>query len=177
MVKKRSFFTLSLLFLTPLFLFGCQPGLEQQPKIKDDAAAEFFADQSGNRAQIPGTVTYLAPSAEQPKLTRALLVRGEERYEIYCSVCHGLTGEGNGMAIQRGFPAPTSFLEEKLTQKTADQFFHSISVGAGAMLGFSNRLSIEDRWAVSFYLKALQLRAHFPKKRWEQLHSTSGGGS
>jgi mono/diheme cytochrome c family protein len=157
----RSFFALA---FTALVLTACQPGLERQPKVKEDEQATFFANQSGARPLPPGTVSYLAPTLAKPKITRELLELGQARYEIYCSVCHGLTGDGDGLATQRGFPKPESFHSEKNRMLTAEAIEQIIARGKDAMLGFADRVPATDRGAISEYVKALQLRAHFPKK-------------
>jgi mono/diheme cytochrome c family protein len=145
-------------------MVACQPGLEQQPKVKTDAESTFFANHSGARPMVEGAVPYLEPGSAKPKLTRELLETGKLRYEIHCSVCHGLTGNGDGMAVSRGFPSPKTFHSDDRRKKSVEDFFRTVTEGEGTMYGFSNTLSAHERWAVSYYVQALQLRAHFPKK-------------
>jgi len=88
----------------------------------------------------------------------ALLERGQQRYNIYCIVCHGPLGYGDGMIVQRGFPAPPSFHADKLLHhEPIGHFYDVISNGYGAMYSYSERVAPPDRWAIAAYIKALQL--------------------
>lgn len=89
--------------------------------------------------------------------TAALLERGRDRFNIYCSVCHGRTGEANGMIAQRGFPAPPSLHIERLRQAPPGHFFDVITRGYGAMFSYAGRVEPKDRWAIAAYIRALQL--------------------
>lgn len=91
------------------------------------------------------------------ELRRALLERGRERFDIYCSVCHGRTGDSDGMIVRRGFRKPPSFHSDRLRQAAAGHFFDVISNGFGAMVSYSSRIDVADRWAIVAYLRALQL--------------------
>ena len=88
---------------------------------------------------------------------RAALLRGRERYNIYCSPCHGQTGEGNGMIIQRGFSKPPSFHLSRLREAPPGHFFRAITHGYGAMYSYASRIAPADRWAITAYVRALQL--------------------
>jgi hypothetical protein len=90
-------------------------------------------------------------------VTRELLVRGQERYGIYCTVCHGPTGRGDGMIVQRGFPQPPSFHEPRLKEAPEGYFFNVITRGYGVMYSYADRVEPQDRWAIVAYLRALQL--------------------
>jgi mono/diheme cytochrome c family protein len=90
-------------------------------------------------------------------LTMALLERGRERYDIYCSVCHGYTGRGDGMIVSRGFPQPVSFHDPRLLAQGVGYTFHAITNGFGRMYSYASRIPVEDRWAIAAYVKALQL--------------------
>lgn len=90
-------------------------------------------------------------------ITREVLERGRERFEIYCSVCHGRTGEGNGMIMQRGFPAPPSYHIDRLRQAPVGHFFDVITQGYGIMYSYAERVEPADRWAIAAYIRALQL--------------------
>jgi mono/diheme cytochrome c family protein len=93
------------------------------------------------------------------QLTKADLDRGQERYNIYCSVCHGMTGYGDGMIARRGFnkPAPANYHQDRLRQAPAGHFFDVMTNGWGAMPSYAQQLSVEDRWRVVAYIRALQL--------------------
>ena len=90
-------------------------------------------------------------------VTQELLERGRERFEIYCSVCHGRTGEGNGMIVQRGFPVPPSYHIDRLRQAPVGHFFDVMTQGYGIMYSYAERVKPEDRWAIAAYIRALQL--------------------
>jgi mono/diheme cytochrome c family protein len=90
-------------------------------------------------------------------VTRQLLLRGEERFNIYCSPCHGRTGEGNGMIVQRGMKRPPSYHIDRLRQAPVGYFYDVITNGFGAMYSYASRVHPEDRWAIIAYIRALQL--------------------
>jgi len=88
--------------------------------------------------------------------TLEVLERGQERYNIYCSPCHGLSGRGDGMVVRRGFPAPPSYHSAKLRAATAQHIFDVISNGYGVMYSYAARVEPRDRWAIVAYIRALQ---------------------
>lgn len=92
-------------------------------------------------------------------ITKEILERGQERYQIFCSSCHGLTGYGDGMVARRGFnkPAPASFHQDKLRQAPVGHFFDVVTNGWGAMPSHASQIPIEDRWKIIAYIRALQL--------------------
>lgn len=98
-------------------------------------------------------------------MTLSLLMRGQERYNIYCAPCHGYSGEGNGMVVQRGFPAPPSFHEPKLRAAADSHFYEVITHGYGLMYPYGGRVEAGDRWAIVAYLRAVQLSQHLPAAR------------
>ena len=91
------------------------------------------------------------------ELTEALLKRGQERFNIFCSVCHGRIGDGNGMIVQRGFVRPPSYHLARLRQAPDGHFFDVITRGFGRMPSYASQVPVEDRWAIVAYLRALQL--------------------
>ncbi len=93
------------------------------------------------------------------QLTKADLDRGQERYNIYCSVCHGMTGNGDGMIARRGFnkPSPANYHQDRLRQAPVGHFFDVMTNGWGAMPAYSQQISVEDRWRIVAYIRALQL--------------------
>lgn len=93
----------------------------------------------------------------QGKLSHALFMEGMERYEIYCAPCHGLAGYGNGLIVQRGFPKPSSFHEERLLAMPNEYFTTVIKNGFGKMYGFADKVSQNDIFAIAQYIRALQL--------------------
>jgi mono/diheme cytochrome c family protein len=97
------------------------------------------------------------PSA--PPVTMALLQRGQQRFDINCSPCHGRTGEGNGMIVQRGFPHPPSYFSDKLLNAPNEHFYDVITHGYGVMYSYADRVEPADRWAIIAYIRALQASA------------------
>lgn len=91
------------------------------------------------------------------RLTERLLNHGQERYEIYCAVCHDRTGSGNGMIVRKGFTPPPSFHSDRLRNAKLGHFFDVITQGFGAMPSYEKQIPSEDRWAIIAYIRALQL--------------------
>lgn len=156
-----------------VLLAACGNNMVDQPNLRAQQGTAFFADGSGARPPVEGTVSREvgaidpafftgqqggALATELPiELSVELLQRGQQRYDIYCSVCHGYTGAGDGMIVTRGFPAPTSFHAERLLAQPVGYFFNAATNGFGRMYGYASRIPPEDRWAISAYIKALQL--------------------
>ncbi|MGH9906860.1 MAG: c-type cytochrome, partial [Pyrinomonadaceae bacterium] len=90
-------------------------------------------------------------------ITEAVLRRGKERYEIFCSVCHGMTGQGDGMIVRRGFRRAATFHSDNLRQAPVGHYFDAITNGWGAMPAYASQIPVEDRWAIIAYIRALQL--------------------
>jgi mono/diheme cytochrome c family protein len=97
------------------------------------------------------------PSA--PPLTMALLERGRQRFDINCAPCHGRTGDGNGIIVQRGFPRPPSYYSDKLRSASNQHFYDVITRGHGVMFSYADRVEPADRWAIVAYIRALQASA------------------
>ena len=171
--------TLILLILSyaVLWLFaGCRQDMYNQPKAKTYSATEFFANGTSAQPIPPHTVEYHGVRqneafytgltngvlvAQLPvRLTPALLERGRERYDIYCAVCHGMSGEGNGEIVQRGFPAPPTYHSERLRNAPIGHFYDVITNGYGVMYPYASRVEPSDRWAIAAYIRALQLSRH-----------------
>lgn len=163
--------------LIALFVAGCRQGMYDQPRGKPYARNQFFDDRAMMRPLPPGVVVAgeTRPDSfakgsrgdlllvESPvPLTRALLERGRERYEIYCLVCHGATGTGNGLIVQRGFPPPPSFHTERLRRAPTGHFVDVIAHGYGVMYPYAARVEPKDRWAIASYIRALQLSRNQP---------------
>jgi hypothetical protein len=153
---------------------ACRRDMYQQPKYKPFAANDFFPDGSSARPLPHHTVArghadldteYSQGQTEDGKLVEAfpipvtleLIKRGQERYNIHCAVCHGATGEGNGMIVQRGFPAPPSYHIDRLRSAPAGYVYHVITNGYGVMYSYASRVEPTDRWAIIAYIRALQL--------------------
>ena len=165
--------TLSLVMLLILACIGCRRDMFHQPSSKPLTKSDFFADGMASRPIVAHTVargqlnedeafftgkigTNLVETFPFP-ITRQVLERGRERFEIYCSVCHGRTGDGNGMIVQRGYPVPPSYHIDRLRQAPAGHFFDVITQGYGIMYSYAQRVEPADRWAIAAYMRALQL--------------------
>ena len=112
-------------------------------------------------------------------VTRELLERGRDRFDIYCAVCHGPDGYGRGIVVRRGFPAPPSYHDPRLRNVPVGHFFEVMTRGFGAMYPYADRLTPTDRWAVAAYIRALQLSQHadvrdLPDADREKLGATGG---
>ncbi|MGH9741804.1 MAG: c-type cytochrome [Candidatus Acidiferrum sp.] len=95
-------------------------------------------------------------------LTQALMDRGQERYKIFCTPCHGLQGDGNGMIVMRGMTRPPSYHQPRLREAPNGYLFDVITNGFGAMQGYSAQIPPRDRWAIVAYVRALQLSRNAP---------------
>jgi mono/diheme cytochrome c family protein len=166
---------LSALFFA-LILCACEPPMGQQPKYTAYAPSDFFPDGAAMRpipdhtiarGQLSAGDTYHTGmqgdqlTAEFPEpVTPALLAHGREQFEIFCAVCHGLTGAGDGMIVQRGFPTPPTFHSERLRQAPVGHFVDVIHRGYGVMYPYGSRVPAPERWAITAYIRALQLSQH-----------------
>ncbi len=164
----------------PLLLaLGCRQDMHDQPKYEPLEASAFFADGMASRHLPEGTVArgHLAADtvfhtgkdaagaavAELPMpATKQLLQRGHQRYDIFCSPCHGRLGDGQGMVARRGFKQPPSFHEDRLRDSPVGYYVDVMTHGFGVMPSYAVAIPPEDRWAIAAYLRALQLsqRAH-----------------
>ncbi|WP_263262301.1 cytochrome c [Pseudomonas sp. RIT-PI-S] len=147
-------------------LVACD-NLERQRKARDQAASDFFPNGQVQQAPPPGTVPRGAAAREaelrqRPALTAELLQRGQDRYQVYCTPCHGLAGDGHGTVVARGFPAPPDFTEPRLRAAPEGYFVNVISNGYGQMYSYAARVAPVDRWAIAAYIRALQLSRHAP---------------
>lgn len=147
------------LILLALLFVGCVKEMGDQPKF------ELFEGQP--KPPPAGTIALeddvQMPAWGQPTLDQ--LHRGQERFNIYCSVCHGRTGEGNGMVVQRGFPHPRSYFEADQLALTKEQIAAVIQQGVGRMPSYADKLSPEDRRFVADYVKALQFSRQYPRSK------------
>lgn len=89
-------------------------------------------------------------------ITQETVVRGQQRYDIFCSVCHGKTGHGDGMIVRRGFRRAASFHDDRLRTAPVGHFFDAITNGWGAMPSYAPQIPVQDRWAIISYVRALQ---------------------
>jgi len=154
------------------FFVGCHTDMYDQPRYEPLEHSDFFHDGRSSRPLVEGTVPYQQPLQDTPFATGrsdgalvqdmpipvdlTLLKRGEERFNIYCSVCHGRTGEGDGMIVQRGYRRPPSFHTDRLRGLPVGHFFDIMTNGYGVMPSYAKQISTNDRWAIVAYVRALQ---------------------
>lgn len=149
--------------LLALVLSGCeQPRMADQEKYQPYDSAPDWPGGTSAREPVAGTIARGQPLEPRPdqmpmEVTRELLERGREQYEINCTPCHGRTGRGDGMIVQRGFPEPPTFHSDRLRDAPLTHFHDVIRDGYGVMYSYADRVSRDDRWAVSAYIRALQL--------------------
>jgi len=163
---------------------GCKDDMKDRGRLKTYEASKFFSDGLSSRPLVPGTVTRTGyRSKENPlytgrdadgkllnafpiEVTEETLRRGQQQFNIFCSVCHGMTGgeisdpingKGNGMIVARGFTPPPSLHLARLQTVPVGHFFDVVSNGWGAMYSYAERIAPEDRWAIVAYVKTLQL--------------------
>jgi mono/diheme cytochrome c family protein len=157
-------------------LTGCHLDMWNQRRYEPlEKGVSFGAGESSARPFVDGTVPYQMAKLDehyytgrvngefattlpsQVALSRELLERGQARFAIYCMPCHGETGQGNGMIVQRGFPAPTNYSDQRLLESPIGYFFDVMSNGFGRMYSYASRVPVDDRWAIAAYVRTLQL--------------------
>jgi mono/diheme cytochrome c family protein len=154
-------------------LAGCRQDMHDAPRYEPLEATTFFADGSASRMLLANTVargtlredTHLNEGKVDGQLattfpmavTAQTMARGQERFNVFCAPCHGRTGTGNGMVVQRGFRAPPSYHEDRLRNAPVGYFFDVMTNGFGAMQDYSSQVPVADRWAIAAYIRALQL--------------------
>lgn len=153
------------LILLALLLSGCDLSMTQQNKYDTYTPATLWSDGTSARPLPAHTVAQGDLARDQaakspPPVTPALLARGRERFGIYCTPCHGLAGDGDGMIVHRGFPAPPSYHEPRLLAAPASHFYDVITHGYGEMFSYADRVDPHNRWAIIAYIRALQLQHH-----------------
>jgi len=159
-------------FAAVLTLTACRQDMQDEPRYKPLAASEFFADHRSARPQVDGTVARGHLRIDEARYTgkmngedidqfpipivRADIERGRDRFNIYCTPCHGRLGDGNGMVVLRGFRQPTSYYSDKLMKAPLGHFFDVMTNGFGAMPSYASRVEPDDRWRIAAYIRALQ---------------------
>jgi len=142
-------------------------GQQAAPVTTQPAGGQATAPPIALPAQSASATASASPAALYPDdvenfpilITRKDLDRGQERYQIFCSVCHGATGNGDGMIARRGFnkPLPASYNQDRLRQAPVGHFFDATTNGWGAMPSYASQIPVEDRWKIIAYIRALQL--------------------
>lgn len=154
--------------------------MHDQPRYENQGRSPFFADGRMMRPHVLGTVaremesnsqietgraddgtTYLLTAPEEVAARfggdEAMLRRGEERFDIYCTPCHGLTGDGKGIVIARGMLAPPTYHQDRIRHMPDGQLYTTITNGIRNMPGFYAQIPTDDRWAIVAYVRALQV--------------------
>jgi mono/diheme cytochrome c family protein len=164
---------LSAVVVACVLLAGCRQDMHDAPRLDPLESSTFFADGRASRQLVANTVPrghlrddehlftgkvngQLAAEFPMP-VTAQVMARGRERFEIFCAPCHGRSGEGNGMIVQRGFRKPPSYHEQRLRDQPVGYFFDVMTNGFGAMQDYSAQVPVADRWAIAAYIRAIQL--------------------
>lgn len=166
-----------------LVLTGCRSEMYEQPRYEPLELSSFFEDGSSARPLVAGTVARDDPRGAPPAgvsdevfytgwsqgklaesvpflVDRAVLERGQERFRIYCTPCHGELGDGRGMIVRRGFNPPPPYASEELRKQPIGHYFDVMTRGFGTMYSYASRIPPRDRWAIAAYIRVLQLSQH-----------------
>ena len=159
-----------------VFIAGCRQDMHDAPRYEAFEASASFADNRASRTAPAGTVArgwlrddealYTGKVAGQTveafpfAITHADLQRGQQRFNIYCTPCHGRIGDGNGMVVQRGYRQAASFHQDRLRQERVGYFYDVITNGFGAMPDYATQIPVRDRWLIVAYVRTLQLSQH-----------------
>lgn len=172
-LRRRTALRLATIAVAGLGLAACRQDMHDAPRYEPLEQSTFFGDGRSARMPVANTVARgqlrddehyytgkingeLAATFPMP-VTAEMVARGRDRFNVFCSPCHGRTGKGDGMIVQRGFRAPPSFHEERLRGVAVGHFIDVETNGFGAMQDYSAQVPIEDRWAIAAYIRALQL--------------------
>jgi mono/diheme cytochrome c family protein len=170
-MKARATFA-TLAVLTGLTVAGCRQDMHDAPRIEPFEANAFFPDQRGSRVPPQGTVARGWLRDDEALYTGKIdgqlvdtipfaishddLKRGQQRFNIYCSPCHGRVGDGQGMVVQRGLRQAASYHTDRLRQERIGYFFDVATNGFGAMQGYAEQVPVRDRWLIAAYVRVLQ---------------------
>lgn len=156
-----------------LLAAGCRHDMQDQPRYKPLRASHFFPDSRSARPIPRGTIARdelddtdlmhtglsngIFTTQFPMKITKSILLRGQERYNIFCTPCHGFLGDGNGMVARRGFKWPANLHTDRLRNAPPGYLFQVVSNGYGAMPAYRDQIKTQDRWDILAYVRALQL--------------------
>jgi mono/diheme cytochrome c family protein len=156
-----------------LLTVACRQDMHDQPTLSALEATPFFEDRSASRLPVEGTVArgelredellYTGMMGDEPAavfpfpVDDAVMARGQEMFNAFCSHCHGQTGAGDGMVVQRGFTRPPDLADVRLREAPVGHIFTVITNGFGAMPDHAAQIRVRDRWAITAYVRALQL--------------------
>ena len=164
--------------------------MHNQPRYKPLAATTFFGDGRSERPTIADTVARGQLRVDEARytgkmngkdidyfpiqITKADVARGQQRFNIYCTPCHGRLGNGHGMVVSRGLRQPPSYLEPRLVNSPVGHFFDVMTNGYGAMYPYASRVAADDRWRIAAYIRALQLSEDAPPQVAQDYERTKG---
>ena len=151
--------------------------MHDAPRYEPLEASAFFSDGQSARMPVANTVSRgtlpeddellytgkidgIVANLFPMPVTADVLTRGQDRYNVFCAPCHGRTGKGDGMVVQRGMRQPPSFMEDRLRNASAGYFFDVMTHGFGAMQDYAAQIPVADRWAIVAYERALQFSQH-----------------
>jgi len=159
--------------LVLMALTGCRQDMQNEPRYKPLAESTFFSDRRSARPMVEGTVARGHLRVDAARYTgkidgedidqfpipiaKADIERGETRFNVYCTPCHGRVGDGTGMVVLRGFRQPPSYYSDRLVNAPVGHYFDVVTNGFGAMPSYASRIQNDDRWRVIAYIRALQL--------------------
>jgi len=162
-------------------LAGCAQigSMDNQPRYDPLEPAALFSDGRSARSYVEGTVPQTDTQVDDPAITgrttdgeqvtgfpvevnNELVQRGQERFAIYCTPCHGAEGKGDGMVVNFQFPPPPNLLEDPVKSKPTGHYFDVITNGIDLMFPYGYRVKPPDRWAIIAYIRALQLTGGQP---------------
>ena len=172
---------------------ACRQDMHNQPRYKPLAATTFFDDGRAARPAIDDTVArgqlHLDPARYTGKengkdvdffpiqITPADVARGQQRFNIFCSPCHGRLGDGHGMIVSRGMRQPPSYHDARLINAPVGHFFDVMTNGYGAMYSYASRVPVDDRWRIAAYIRALQLSQDAPPDLARQNPNAAAGSA
>jgi len=161
------------LLAAALGLAGCRQDMHDTPRFEPYEANPSFADGRGSRNLPVGTVARGWLRDDEALYTGKVdgqlvsefpfaishddMLRGQQRFNVYCTPCHGRLGDGNGMVVQRGLRQAASYHQDRLRDEKIGYFFDVITNGFGAMQGYAEQVPVRDRWLIAAYVRALQL--------------------
>src|SRR5579884_1400523 len=177
-----------------LFGSACRRDMHIAPRYDTFAPTDFFGDGRSERPTIPDTVARGQLHLDEARytgkvnskdidyfpiqITEADLKRGQERFNIFCSPCHGLAGDGKGMLVVRGLRQPPDYRDPRLVNAPVGHFFDVMTNGYGAMYSYASRIAVDDRWRIAAYIRALQLSQNAPPQLAQQIapqnHNNAG---
>jgi hypothetical protein len=186
---------LAVIVFVPLLLAACSQKMRDQPKLNPDEPTTLFANGTSSQAPVADTVArgFLRDDAElvtgkDPSgndvtqfpfpITRTNILRGQDRFDIYCAPCHGRLGNGAGAIVVHGFFPPPSFHQDRLRNAPVGHFFDVITNGLPPMPSYANQIPPHDRWDIIAYIRALQYSQNVDAKNLSpaDLQAVDAGG-